>query len=229
MPSRTRRTFPSKLGFKVFTIVFFSAFFLVFRSCPLSGNAAKQSATHKSTTSSNSTEVAEVEKYCTEIRGLTSKREPDFVFGLPSSTDKHEAQWQKFASTAELKKASEDAEAILEQQVYVWTEGGKVIAANFTLQSESGDWALYPDYCFRKNGAVAEISSELRTFYGMMIIRRAWVFDSKGDLLKSTEEFLDLRTKKPKMDMRTRVSSVVSSDPEESRNLRWGNALRLSE
>jgi hypothetical protein len=120
------------------------------------------------------------------------------VFGLPSSTDNHETQWREFASTAELKKAAEGKEAILEQQVYVWTEGGKVIAANFSLQSESGDWALYPVYCFRKNGTIAEISSELRTFYGRMFVRRDWKFDFNGRLLESKEKFLDLKTESPK-------------------------------
>ena len=42
------------------------------------------------------------------------------------------------------------------------------------------------------------MSSELRTCYGSMIVRREWKFDSNGHLLKSTEEFLDLETKKPK-------------------------------
>jgi hypothetical protein len=189
--------FHAKLELKVLTIMFFSAFFLVFRSCPISGNTAKQSAIHKSTTNANATEVAEIEKYCTDVQGRTSKREPDFVFGLPSSTDTHEAQWQKFASTAELKKAAE-GEANLDQQVYVWTERDKVIAANFTLQSESGDWALYPDYCFRKNGTIAEIRSELRTFYGMMLVRRDWKFDCNGHLIESKEKFLDLKTESPK-------------------------------
>lgn len=198
MPSRTRWTFHAKLGLKFFTIVFFSGIFLVFRLCPISGNAAEQSATHKSTTNANTTGIAEIEKYYTDVQARTSKREPDFVFGLPSSTDKHEAQWRKFASTAELKKAAESAEANLEQQVYVWTEGGKVIAANFTLQSESGDWALYPIYCFRENGTIAEISSELRTFYGEMLVRRDWKFDSNGRLLESKEKFLDLKTESPK-------------------------------
>ena len=133
MPRRIRWTFHAKLERKVLSIMFFSAFFLVFRSCPISGNTAKQSATHKSTTNANATEVAEIEKYCTEVQGRASKREPDFVFGLPSSTDEQKAQWRKFASTAELKKAAE-GEANFEQQVYIWAEGDKVIAANFIFK-----------------------------------------------------------------------------------------------
>src|SRR6476660_1900651 len=88
MPGRTRWNLHAKLGLKCFTVGSFSAFFLVFGSYSISWNAAKQSATHKSTTNANATEVAEIEKYCTEVQARTSKREPDFVFGLPSSTDK---------------------------------------------------------------------------------------------------------------------------------------------
>ena len=189
--------FHARQGLRVLAIMFFSAFFLMLSSCPLSGDTTKQSATRKSTTNANAAKVAEIEKYCTEAQGRTRKREPDFVFGLPSSIDTHQAQWQTFASTAELQKAAE-GEANFDQQVYVWMEGGKIIAANFTLQSESGDWALYPNYCFRKNGTTAEIRSELRTFYGGMLVRRDWKFDSNGHLIESDEKFLDLKTENPK-------------------------------
>ena|SRR5260221_13604022 len=84
---------------------------------------------------------------------------------------------------------------MINRQAYVWTENGEIVAANFTLQSESRDWALYPNYCFHRNGKIAELTSELRTFYGGMVVRRDWIFDSDGRLLRSKEEFLDLATK----------------------------------
>ena len=139
-----------------------------------------------------------MEKYCAEVRARSSKREADFVLGRPSSIEDHKAQWQRYLSSADLEKAVESAQVIYDEQVYVWTEGGSVIAANFTLQDGSGDWTLYPDYCFRKNGTTAEISSELRTFFGMMLVLRNWKFDSNGRLLESKERFLDLDTKSPK-------------------------------
>lgn len=161
---------------------------------------AVQAATFLSNlaTSTKAKGVAEVEKYCAEVQARTSKREPDFVLGLSSSTDDHKRQWQKYGSTAELKKAVESAQVIYDEQVYVWTEEGSVIAANFTLQDGSGDWTLYPDYCFHKNGTTAEISSELRTSFGMMLVLRNWTFDSSGRLLESKEKFLDLDTRSPK-------------------------------
>jgi hypothetical protein len=148
------------------------------------------------TTSVNASQLAVVEKYCDAVERGIKKREPDFAFGLPSSSNEHRVQWQKYTSTADLKKASE--ETTLERQVYVWTEESKIIASHFTLQSESGDWALYPDYCFYKTGTTARMSSELRTFYGSMIVHREWKFDSNGRLLKSTEKFPGLETKKSK-------------------------------
>src|SRR5712691_11701587 len=194
MSSQIRRTSHAKRGLRFLIIVLFQASFLVFRLCPISGNSTKQSASHKSTTSTKAAGFAEVEKYCAEVRARSSKREPDFVLGRPSSTEDHKAQWQRYLSSADLEKAVESAQVIYDEQVYVWTEGGSVIAANFTLQDGSGDWTLYPDYCFRKNGTTAEISSELRTFFGMMLVLRNWKFDSNGRLLESKERFLDLDT-----------------------------------
>jgi hypothetical protein len=140
--------------------------------------------------------VAAIEQYCTKVQTRSGKREPDFVFGASGSSDDRQPQWRKFSSKAEFEKAFESE--IPDDAAYVWIEEGKIVAANFTFQSGSGDWANHADYCFRRDETTARISSELRTFYGGMLVRRKWEMDSEGLLLKSTEEFLDLKTNTPK-------------------------------
>jgi len=53
-------------------------------------------------------------------------------------------------------------------------------------------------YCFRADGTLAEINSDLDNFTYNLIARREWVFDTKGRVLGFTEHFLDLETAKPK-------------------------------
>lgn len=193
--SRARWKAHHKPGLKSLAALLFLASLVASQSFSDSADTHRQSAQQPGRSATGS-EIATVEKYCADVQARIRKREPDFVLGFPSSNDENKAKWRKYASTTELKKASEGE--ILDEQAYVWAEGDKIFAANFTLQSGSGDWALYPNYCFHTNGTTAEISSELRTFYGGMVVRRDWKFDSNGRVLTSKEEFLDLETGRPK-------------------------------
>jgi hypothetical protein len=147
-------------------------------------------------TVANASKFAAVEEYCSGIDNRADKRSPDFALALPIPSEDHATQWRKYAPTEAMEKAAQETD--FEQQVLLWTEEGHVISATFTIQSESGDWALYPHYCFYRDARVAETTSELRTFYGRMHVRRSWKFSTAGELLKFNEEFLDLSTGNPK-------------------------------
>jgi len=140
--------------------------------------------------------IDSVEKYCATVEEHGGKREPDFIVGVSSQGSANSNGWKLFHSENELQKAWE-AEGN-NDAAFVWLNQGKINSTNFTLQSGSGDWALYTHHCFRQDGTVARIESELRTFNGNMIARRKWIFDPSGVKKKFTEEFLDLNTEKPK-------------------------------
>ncbi len=78
----------------------------------------------------------------------------------------------------------------------MWKEGGNVVHVELALSSE--DWMTTANYCFRPDGTIAEISSDLDSFTYNLIARREWVFNTRGHVLKFTEQFLDLQTGKPK-------------------------------
>jgi hypothetical protein len=120
-------------------------------------------------------------------------RRAALVFADVSPTEKPE--WRRFASEAALEKFRETTETYT--IALVWRRQARVVNAVFTLFSESGDWARYDSHYFRADGSVAKVSSELRTFYGDLIILRDFYFDRRGRLLKKTVRYRDLNTKKP--------------------------------
>jgi len=140
--------------------------------------------------------IDSVEKYCAAVEEHGGKKEADFIVGVSSQGSANSNGWRLFHSENELQKTWEEEGN--KDAAFVWLNQGKINSTNFTLQSGSGDWALYTHHCFRQDGTVARIESELRTFNGNMIARRKWIFDPNGEKKKFTEEFLDLNTEKPK-------------------------------
>jgi hypothetical protein len=79
----------------------------------------------------------------------------------------------------------------------VYVANGVPVAAFFTIQTLSGDWALYADYYFRPDGSLAKMHERLNTFHrGASVIRDAW-FGCHGEAYGGTAHHLDLKTKKP--------------------------------
>ncbi|MFM9905940.1 MAG: hypothetical protein ACKVQJ_15365 [Pyrinomonadaceae bacterium] len=81
---------------------------------------------------------------------------------------------------------------------YNWVKGGKVVASNFTNFSPSGDWTMYIYHCFREDGTLARVKSELRTFQGDYIVIRTQHFTTGGKQISKTTKYLDLTTHRPK-------------------------------
>jgi len=63
--------------------------------------------------------------------------------------------------------------------------------------SPSGDWYRIDEYCFNGLNNIAELHSDLRTFYGDVQAVRLWEYFSDGSVQNSTTELFDLNTNKP--------------------------------
>lgn len=103
--------------------------------------------------------------------------------------------WKRFDSEEEFEKAREDEESY--ETAYIWKKDGKVVAANFTYSSPSGDWVQYVYYVFRADGSTARADRNLRTFMGDIIVDRIYTYDKNGKLVGETKSFRDLNTGNP--------------------------------
>jgi len=66
-----------------------------------------------------------------------------------------------------------------------------------TIESSSGDWALYPEYYFRPDGTLAFMYSELHTFYGNVCAEDRFYYDPAGRELRRSKRLYDLSSGEP--------------------------------
>jgi hypothetical protein len=144
-------------------------------------------------------EITSVDAYCKGIDALTKKaKRPDLIFADTSdNTDQNsKPKWRKFPSEKSLEKFREKSETY--SIAFNWRRDGKIVASNFTNFSGSGDWAMYIYHCYRVNGKLARVRSELRTFYGDYIVTQTRYFNTRQKQISKTVKYQDLTSHKPK-------------------------------
>jgi hypothetical protein len=141
-------------------------------------------------------EIKRIDVYCKTVDALVKhSRNPQLIYA-DTSDEGSKPKWRKFASEKVLEKFRETSETY--SIAFNWQKNGKIVHSNFTLFSSSGDWTQYVYHYFRPDGTLAKVESEMRTFYGDLIILQSLYFDNKGKLLRKTIRYQDLQTKKPK-------------------------------
>lgn len=139
------------------------------------------------------TQIKQIDAYSRKLNFYIKKNEKaGQVFGDISATQK--SKWQKFKT--DTARENFDTGDNLNQNAIVWREKGKIVAAVFTYQSPSRDWAHYVSNYYRPDGSVAKVEAALNTFYGNVTVKRNFYFDKNGKLIHKTIRFLDLNTQK---------------------------------
>jgi hypothetical protein len=157
--------------------------------CPGAASRTEPSALKRS-------EFASIEKYAKSIDQFTRRNSRKRrIFGIvPSAEDKPD-KW------AEFKTVRQTVQANLDESAYVWLKDRKVVVAEFSFTSSSGDWYHYVNYYYRADGTLAKIHAQLNTFAasdgGMSIVREKF-YSSKGKLLHTSTRYLDLQSQKPR-------------------------------
>jgi hypothetical protein len=166
-----------------------SLLFLLVLSASAAGQEPKAAAPPK-------TELAAITSYTKSIDQFT-KRNPRKrrIFGIiPEEEDKPD-KW------AEFKTIRQEVQANLEDSAHVWRRDGKVVVAQFSFTSSSGDWYHYVSYYYRADGTLVKIHTQLNTFAaadgGMSVVRDKF-YSSGGKLLHTTTRYLDLKSQKPR-------------------------------
>jgi len=125
-----------------------------------------------------------------------ARRNPNNAIVVADVADYDEkSQWKRFDSPRELEMFAE------ENPVYTsalnWFRKQQLLLTSITYSSPSGDWARYVTYIFRKDGSVAAITDELRTFYGNCINLTNIYLAKNGRILRRQTRSFDLITNKP--------------------------------
>ncbi len=147
--------------------------------------------------SSRGAEIKRIDGYVKTLNSFAKRNSRSkLVFADVSDQEQSKVKWLRFKNESELERFREDTEVYA--LANVWRRSGKVVLAAFTFSSPSGDWAKYLSMYFRVNGTLAKSESELRTFYGDLVVRQNFYFDGRGRLLKKTKNYFDLASGKPK-------------------------------
>jgi len=156
-------------------------------------------------------DVKSINAYAASIKAYTKKRStPKLVFAdVSDENSEAPSKYQKFASEKALAKHRDLSEVY--SIAYAWKKSGKVVAANFTLSSPSGDWVKYNYHFFRADGTLAMVESDYRTFLGDFVVTRRRYFDAAGKEIRKTSKILDLTTRKPKK----APGGIMGDDPDE--------------
>lgn len=142
-------------------------------------------------------EIKRIDAYSKRLDALSEKAvEPDLVFADASDYNENKPKWRRYNSKKEFEKARETSE--FHNIAFVWRKSGRIVRANFTFDSPSGDWVHFVFHYFREDGTLAKVEAQLNTFNGNMTVLRDFYFDRNGKLLRKTTKYLDLQTKKPK-------------------------------
>ena len=137
------------------------------------------------------------EPICSELYEH-SRMEPEAtrLFGNVASaagTPRHD--WREFRSEEEREAARRDDN--LNELADVWTLADRGDLVRMLFTTPSGDWMEYVDYCYRADGTLAMIDSELRSFAGGIVVTRTQAYDFTGKRSAESVEYSDLFSEQP--------------------------------
>jgi hypothetical protein len=157
--------------------------------------AQKNAASKRASVSSG---IAKIEAYCAQLdQYVKSNPKAGRIFAdVASGMSNQSSKWREFSSEDEREQADDGDN--LNQNAIVWLKDDVIAIASCTFQSPSRDWAHYVGYYFRNDGTLAKTDSTLITFYGHVKVVRSSLYDKKGQVLKSSVQYLSLDGKKVK-------------------------------
>jgi hypothetical protein len=155
-------------------------------------------------------EIKAIDAYVKKVDAFVKRnKSPQLVFADTSQTAR--AKWRQFASEKALEKFREKTETY--EIVYAWQQAGKIVETSTTLFSASGDWVHYIYHYFREDGTLAKVETDLRSFYGDIIVEQEFYYDKNGKQLKKSVRYRDLKTKKfKKVDPKSDYLSLTKFD-----------------
>jgi hypothetical protein len=115
-------------------------------------------------------------------------------FAVPQNSNPALDRWSRAASQQELEFAERNGDSTAS----VSLQTHRPVWINFTFQSQFGDWVTWATYCYRPDGSLAILHSELKSFHGNLRVVRNRYYAPNGRLLSRSENSWDLATNLPK-------------------------------
>lgn len=134
--------------------------------------------------------------YCTEAKSFARQHHGSALLfsAVPKNTDPARDHWHRVDSPGEFASVARNGNST----AMATLRHGRLEYLQAVFQNQFGDSRLDVDYCFRPDGTLARLHSQLRSFHGDMIVVRDMSFDREGARLANRRQSFDLQTGKPR-------------------------------
>jgi hypothetical protein len=127
--------------------------------------------------------------YCSQA----ATKDAQLFAAVPNNTNPAQDHWHKI-SQAGLQSADRNGNSTASVSMH----RGKVAEVNATFQNQFGDSTLHVAYCYRADGTLARLHSDLKSYHGGMEVVRTMSFDEAGQRRSNEMQSFDLQTGQPK-------------------------------
>lgn len=148
------------------------------------------------TAQTTSTTTVQINRHCASARNFAQQHQRDALLfsAIPQNENPARDHWQRLNSRHEFDTAVKNANSTAS----VWIRDAKVVFVDVLFQNQFGDSTQSVEYCFRPDGTLAELHSDLKSFHGGLRVVREITFDDAGTQIAKTTQSSDLESGEPK-------------------------------
>ncbi len=127
--------------------------------------------------SSRRAQLHDIDRYVKQIQRFIEKNPKTLrTFAKVAPFGTEESHWREFARALDI----EAEEVIMDEKSSVFQKNGTLVAAWFTVTSQSENWVRYVNYYFREDGTLARMHVQLDSFYGNLTMIRDRSYSGSG-------------------------------------------------
>jgi hypothetical protein len=149
---------------------------------------ASLSATPPGAAQNTNKDATQIRQACDSEKKYAAQHKNDALLfsAVPQNQDPARDRWRRLTSRGEFDAAANNGNSTAS----VWMRNGKVELVEAVFRNQFGDSTQSVQYCFRPDGTLAQLHSELKSFHSDLRVVREFEFDDAGkQILKTSQSF----------------------------------------
>jgi hypothetical protein len=133
-------------------------------------------------------EATQIRQACVSKKNYAAQHKNDALLfsAVPQNQDPARDRWRRLTSRGEFEAAANNGNSTAS----AWMRNAKVEFVEAVFRNQFGDSTQSVQYCFRPNGTLAQLHSELKSFHSdLRVVRQIEFDDASKQLLKTTQSF----------------------------------------
>lgn len=133
-------------------------------------------------------EATQIRQACDSAKNYPAQHKNDALLfsAVPQNQDPARDRWRRLTARGEFDAAANNGNSTAS----VWMRNAKVEFVEAVFRNQFGDSTQSVQYCFRPDGTLAQLHSELKSFHSDLRVVREIEFNDAGkQILKTTQSF----------------------------------------